>query len=238
MHCYCAALKKGGDSLFGCLWERAGQPATQSSLPCCPLADCSITKFLNRILGLEVDKQNMLFQYFSDTFDYLIEKDKKEGKYDMGILGKEERGDQAPYTAPLRFPAPPCADHWLFLCSHRLLRCWRVPAPHSTDPKTPVQEGEVAQGDGSDTWACVLVFLCATDLAPGIDEIYEESKEVFLTPGHPQDGQVVFYKVGSLHCCFCSALFSVAFHAGAVSCWISPPAPWLFVMLVSCLLWS
>ncbi|XP_015155465.1 protein strawberry notch homolog 2 isoform X1 [Gallus gallus] len=81
--------------------------------------DCSITKFLNRILGLEVDKQNMLFQYFSDTFDYLIEKDKKEGKYDMGIL----------------------------------------------------------------------------DLAPGIDEIYEESKEVFLTPGHPQDGQVVFYKI-------------------------------------------
>uniref|UniRef100_A0A8C6YQ14 Protein strawberry notch homolog 2 n=1 Tax=Nothoprocta perdicaria TaxID=30464 RepID=A0A8C6YQ14_NOTPE len=81
--------------------------------------DCSITKFLNRILGLEVEKQNMLFQYFSDTFDYLIEKDKKEGKYDMGIL----------------------------------------------------------------------------DLAPGVDEIYEESKEVFLTPGHPQDGQVVFYKI-------------------------------------------
>ncbi|XP_064030834.1 protein strawberry notch homolog 2 isoform X2 [Pogoniulus pusillus] len=81
--------------------------------------DCSITKFLNRILGLEVDKQNLLFQYFSDTFDYLIEKDKKEGKYDMGIL----------------------------------------------------------------------------DLAPGVDEIYEESKEVFLTPGHPQDGQVVFYKI-------------------------------------------
>uniref|UniRef100_A0A8C3XKG5 Protein strawberry notch homolog 2 n=1 Tax=Chelydra serpentina TaxID=8475 RepID=A0A8C3XKG5_CHESE len=81
--------------------------------------DCSITKFLNRILGLEVHKQNMLFQYFTDTFDHLIEKDKKEGKYDMGIL----------------------------------------------------------------------------DLAPGVDEIYEESKEVFLTPGHPQDGQVVFYKI-------------------------------------------
>nr|XP_056723637.1 protein strawberry notch homolog 2 [Euleptes europaea] len=81
--------------------------------------DCSITKFLNRILGLEVHKQNLLFQYFSDTFDYLIDRDKKVGKYDMGIL----------------------------------------------------------------------------DLAPGIDEIYEESKEIFLTPGHPQDGQVVFYKI-------------------------------------------
>ncbi|XP_049732069.1 protein strawberry notch homolog 2 isoform X1 [Elephas maximus indicus] len=81
--------------------------------------DCSITKFLNRILGLEVHKQNALFQYFSDTFDHLLEADKKEGKYDMGIL----------------------------------------------------------------------------DLAPGVDEIYEESQQVFLTPGHPQDGQVVFYKI-------------------------------------------
>ncbi|XP_063003166.1 protein strawberry notch homolog 2 isoform X2 [Elgaria multicarinata webbii] len=81
--------------------------------------DCSITKFLNRILGLEVLTQNLLFQYFSDTFDYLIDRDKRDGKYDMGIL----------------------------------------------------------------------------DLAPGVDEIYEESKEVFLTPGHPQDGQVVFYKI-------------------------------------------
>lgn len=33
-------------------------------------------------------KQNALFQYFSDTFDCLIEMDKKEGRYDMGILGK------------------------------------------------------------------------------------------------------------------------------------------------------
>lgn len=48
--------------------------------------DCSISKFLNRILGLEVHKQNALFQYFSDTFDHLIAADKKEGKYDMGIL--------------------------------------------------------------------------------------------------------------------------------------------------------
>lgn len=53
------------------------------------LTDCSITKFLNRILGLEVHKQNLLFQYFSDTFDYLIERDKKDGKYDMGILGTD-----------------------------------------------------------------------------------------------------------------------------------------------------
>uniref|UniRef100_A0A4W5R6A3 Protein strawberry notch homolog 2 n=1 Tax=Hucho hucho TaxID=62062 RepID=A0A4W5R6A3_9TELE len=58
--------------------------------------DCSITKFLNRILGLEVHKQNSLFQYFTDNFDYLIEKDKKEGKYDMGILGIDDMGVLGP----------------------------------------------------------------------------------------------------------------------------------------------
>ncbi|XP_063056556.1 si:ch73-63e15.2 isoform X3 [Engraulis encrasicolus] len=56
--------------------------------------DCTITKFLNRILGLEVHKQNSLFQYFSDNFDYLIEKDKKEGKYDMGILDLAPGNDE------------------------------------------------------------------------------------------------------------------------------------------------
>ncbi|XP_040273504.1 protein strawberry notch homolog 2 isoform X2 [Bufo bufo] len=81
--------------------------------------ECSVTKFLNRMLGLEVHKQNSLFQFFTDTFEFLIEKDKKDGKYDMGIL----------------------------------------------------------------------------DLAPGVDEIYQESKQTYLTPGHPQDGQVVFYKI-------------------------------------------
>ena len=71
-------------------WEAkqgGGFPAQPEAwLP--PLPDCSITKFLNRILGLEVHKQNALFQYFSDTFDHLIEMDKREGKYDMGILGE------------------------------------------------------------------------------------------------------------------------------------------------------
>uniref|UniRef100_A0A3B4D9V1 Protein strawberry notch homolog 2 n=1 Tax=Pygocentrus nattereri TaxID=42514 RepID=A0A3B4D9V1_PYGNA len=79
--------------------------------------DCTITKFLNRILGLEVHQQNSLFQYFTDNFDYLIEKDKKEGKYDMGILGKQ------------------------------------------------------------------LVLLSG------------EKQEVFLTPGNPQEGQVILYKI-------------------------------------------
>lgn len=37
--------------------------------------------------------------------------------------------------------------------------------------------------------------MSSPDLAPGIEEIYEESQQVFLAPGHPQDGQVVLYKV-------------------------------------------
>uniref|UniRef100_A0AAQ5XZ16 Protein strawberry notch homolog 2 n=1 Tax=Amphiprion ocellaris TaxID=80972 RepID=A0AAQ5XZ16_AMPOC len=86
----------GGEAMFfrGML-ERVQFSASLSSksatltVLCCFFSDCSITKFLNRILGLEVHKQNYLFQYFTDNFDYLIEKDKKEGKYDMGILGME-----------------------------------------------------------------------------------------------------------------------------------------------------
>uniref|UniRef100_A0A674DQX3 Protein strawberry notch homolog 2 n=1 Tax=Salmo trutta TaxID=8032 RepID=A0A674DQX3_SALTR len=75
----------GGDALFfrGMLSVCRNEPRFGLSTE----KDCSITKFLNRILGLEVHKQNSLFQYFTDNFDYLIEKDKKEGKYDMGILG-------------------------------------------------------------------------------------------------------------------------------------------------------
>uniref|UniRef100_A0AAQ4RRX5 Protein strawberry notch homolog 1 n=1 Tax=Gasterosteus aculeatus aculeatus TaxID=481459 RepID=A0AAQ4RRX5_GASAC len=45
-------------------------------------------KFLNRILGMEVQQQNALFQYFSDTLAAVILEAKKSGRYDMGILGK------------------------------------------------------------------------------------------------------------------------------------------------------
>ncbi|XP_008296811.1 protein strawberry notch homolog 1 isoform X2 [Stegastes partitus] len=43
-------------------------------------------KFLNRILGMEVQQQNALFQYFSDTLAAVIQEAKKNGRYDMGIL--------------------------------------------------------------------------------------------------------------------------------------------------------
>lgn len=48
----------------------------------------NIGKFLNRILGMEVHQQNALFQYFSDTLTAVIQEAKKNGRYDMGILGK------------------------------------------------------------------------------------------------------------------------------------------------------
>lgn len=46
----------------------------------------NIGKFLNRILGMEVQQQNALFQYFSDTLSAVIQNAKKSGRYDMGIL--------------------------------------------------------------------------------------------------------------------------------------------------------
>lgn len=45
-------------------------------------------------------KQNALFQYFSDTFDHLIEIDKKEGRYDMGILGRPQGQGWALHLVP------------------------------------------------------------------------------------------------------------------------------------------
>lgn len=48
----------------------------------------NIGKFLNRILGMEVHQQNALFQYFADTLGAVIQEAKKNGRYDMGILGK------------------------------------------------------------------------------------------------------------------------------------------------------
>lgn len=50
----------------------------------------NIGKFLNRILGMEVQQQNALFQYFSDTLNAVIQNAKKNGRYDMGILGKSK----------------------------------------------------------------------------------------------------------------------------------------------------
>lgn len=48
----------------------------------------NISKFLNRILGMEVALQNAMFKYFSDTLTAIILDAKRSGRWDMGILGK------------------------------------------------------------------------------------------------------------------------------------------------------
>lgn len=56
--------------------------------PYCLEKDVNISKFLNRILGLPVYAQNTLFQYFSDTLKAVVDEAKRDGRYDMGIMGK------------------------------------------------------------------------------------------------------------------------------------------------------
>ncbi|KAH6933665.1 hypothetical protein HPB50_017430 [Hyalomma asiaticum] len=53
----------------------------------------NMSKFLNRILGIEVELQNALFKYFTDTLDAIISEAKKTGRYDLGILDLGTAGD-------------------------------------------------------------------------------------------------------------------------------------------------
>ncbi|KAG8183494.1 hypothetical protein JTE90_003847 [Oedothorax gibbosus] len=53
----------------------------------------NMSKFMNRILGLPVELQNGLFQYFTDTLDAVIAQAKKVGRYDLGILDLGTGGD-------------------------------------------------------------------------------------------------------------------------------------------------
>jgi len=46
-----------------------------------------MSKFLNRILGMKVEKQNLLFKYFSDTLNAIISQAKRAGKYDQVRIG-------------------------------------------------------------------------------------------------------------------------------------------------------
>jgi hypothetical protein len=45
-----------------------------------------ITQFLNRLLGLPIEEQDILFKFFSDTLDATISNLKSLGKYDNGIM--------------------------------------------------------------------------------------------------------------------------------------------------------
>ena len=45
----------------------------------------NVTKFLNRILGLAVEKQNLIFSYFYENMKCLIRNAKKDGRYNEGV---------------------------------------------------------------------------------------------------------------------------------------------------------
>ncbi|KAL8572547.1 hypothetical protein ACOMHN_040451 [Nucella lapillus] len=44
-----------------------------------------VGKFLNRILGLPVVKQNLMFSYFTECLEVLVQNAKREGRYDEGL---------------------------------------------------------------------------------------------------------------------------------------------------------
>lgn len=45
----------------------------------------NILRFFNRLLSLEVDRQNALFEYFYKTYTETVEHLKASGKYDLGL---------------------------------------------------------------------------------------------------------------------------------------------------------
>ena len=45
-----------------------------------------MTRFLNRLLGLPVNLQNLVFSYFTDTLGEIVKAAKKAGRWDGGIL--------------------------------------------------------------------------------------------------------------------------------------------------------
>lgn len=63
----------------------------------------SISKFLNRILGMPVELQNRLFKYFTDTLACIIAKEKRMGRFDLGILDLGSGGGNVKRVRLIRF---------------------------------------------------------------------------------------------------------------------------------------
>lgn len=53
----------------------------------------NVSKFLNRILGMRLEVQNALFQYYSDTMDELIRQAKRNQEFDRGIIDLAKEDD-------------------------------------------------------------------------------------------------------------------------------------------------
>ncbi|KAL1131058.1 hypothetical protein AAG570_012295 [Ranatra chinensis] len=62
----------------------------------------SLSRFLNRILGMPVNLQNCLFEYFTDTMDAIVAGAKKGGNFDPGILDVGSNARRLSVTTYLR----------------------------------------------------------------------------------------------------------------------------------------
>ena len=63
-----------------------------------------VAKFLNRILGLESVKQNLLYQCFHDTHEHVVRIAKRVGTYDSGVLNIKGTVFSSP-TPPPSYPS-------------------------------------------------------------------------------------------------------------------------------------
>ena len=63
----------------------------------------TMSRFLNRILGLPVQLQNQLFSYFSDTLNAVVQKAKRTGLWDGGIMDYGSSGAHVQIVETERF---------------------------------------------------------------------------------------------------------------------------------------
>uniref|UniRef100_A0A8C4WVN5 Protein strawberry notch homolog 2 n=1 Tax=Eptatretus burgeri TaxID=7764 RepID=A0A8C4WVN5_EPTBU len=68
--------------------------------------ELGLSKFLNRLLGLEVERQAALFTYFCSTFEIIMKAAKNAGNYDMGILDIASSTQEIHNEKQETFPGP------------------------------------------------------------------------------------------------------------------------------------
>lgn len=51
-----------------------------------PRVEKKVSVFLNRLLAMSMDDQQLIFQYFSDTMDAMISSAKSTGQYEAGPI--------------------------------------------------------------------------------------------------------------------------------------------------------
>ena len=67
----------------------------------------TMSRFLNRILGLEVQLQNDLFSYFSDTLNSVVQRAKRTNNWDGGIQDYGSSGEHVEIVNTEQFAGDP-----------------------------------------------------------------------------------------------------------------------------------